>query len=98
MVAEFRASVSTHMNDASIKGLVETLRRANPEFARLWDERGVLGREGGARTFNHPTDGFLSYEQITFDVAGRPDLKLTLLVPSADVARQGLALGPAGLA
>jgi transcriptional regulator with XRE-family HTH domain len=98
VVAEFRASVSTHRDDGSIKGLVETLRRANPDFARLWDEHGVVGREGGARTFNHPADGFLSYEQVTFDVAGRPDLKLTMLVPSADVTRRGLVLGPGGLA
>jgi hypothetical protein len=40
----------------------------------------VLGREGGERTFNHPLDGFLRYEQVTFNVANHPDLKLTMLV------------------
>jgi hypothetical protein len=58
----------------------------------------VIGREGGARAFNHPTDGFLSYEQVTFDVAGRPDLKLTMLVPDAERAGHVLAHGLGGLA
>lgn len=95
VVAEFRASAGAHLDDGPIRGLVETLRRASPLFARLWDEHGVLGREGGARTFDHPTDGFLSYEQVTFDVAGRPGLKLTLLVPSADIPKPGSVLGVA---
>lgn len=93
VVAEFRAAISTHLGDQPIRGLVETLRRASPDFARLWDEQGVLGREGGARTFNHPTDGFLRFEQVTFDVAGRPDLKLTMLVPGAASPGLGVMSG-----
>ena len=49
-------------------------------FARLWGEHSVLGREGGARTFNHPTQGHLRYEQVTFNVANRQDLKLVMLI------------------
>ncbi len=41
----------------------------------------MLSREGGARTFDHPTDGFLRFEQVSFDLASRPDLKLTMLLP-----------------
>jgi transcriptional regulator with XRE-family HTH domain len=93
VVAEFRAAVSSHLDDRPIRGLVETLRRASPDFARLWAEQGVLGRAGGARTFNHPADGFLRFEQVTFDVAGRPDLKLTMLVPGGERAGLGLMSG-----
>jgi hypothetical protein len=32
------------------------------------------------RTFHHPRDGFLRYEQATFNLASHPDLKLTILV------------------
>jgi hypothetical protein len=42
----------------------------------------VLGREGGERTFDHPVKGFLRYEQVTFALAGHPDLKLTILIQS----------------
>jgi transcriptional regulator with XRE-family HTH domain len=81
VVAEFRADVSTHLDDPTIGGLVEGLRAESKLFARLWGEHSVLGREGGARTFNHPTQGDLRYEQVTFNVANRPDLKLAMLIP-----------------
>jgi len=80
VAAEFRADCSAHLHDPSLGLIIEELHRESPEFARLWDEHGVLGREGGERTFNHPTDGFLRYEQVTFNLTSRPDLKLTMLV------------------
>ena len=57
------------------------MRRESSEFAEFWNGYGVLDREGGERTFNHPRDGLLRYAQVTFDLAGRPDLKMTMLVP-----------------
>lgn len=80
VAAEFRATVSTRLNDAPIRALTEDLRNSSPEFARLWNEHAVLGREGGERTFNHPSDGFLRYQQVTFDLANQHDLKMTILV------------------
>jgi len=88
VVAEFRADVSTHLTDPAIRDLLEGLRRQSPGFARLWDQHGVLGREGGARTFTHPRDGLLRFEQVTFNLASQPDLKLTVLVPAADTPRR----------
>jgi transcriptional regulator with XRE-family HTH domain len=82
VVAEFRAHCGGHLNDRSLTGLIDGLRGQSPEFARFWDQHGVLGREGGERTFNHPSDGFLRYEQVTFDLAGNADVKLTILVPA----------------
>ena len=38
------------------------------------------GREGGRREFNHPRDGRIVYDQITFKPAHREDLKLVVLV------------------
>lgn len=82
VVAEFRANVGTHLEDAPVRALTQELRSRSSQFARLWDEHGVLSREGGTRTFNHPQDGFLRFEQVTFDVTRRPDLKLTVLLAS----------------
>ena len=82
VVAEFRADVSTHLTDPAIRDLVAELRAQSRLFARLWDAHGVLGREGGERTFDHPRDGFLRFEQATFDVAAHPHLKLTILIPA----------------
>jgi transcriptional regulator with XRE-family HTH domain len=82
VVAEFRANVSTHLEDAPVRALTEELRTCSPRFARLWGEHDVLSREGGRRTFNHPRHGFLHFEQVTFNLASRPDLKLTILLRS----------------
>ncbi len=82
VVAEFRADVSTRLDDPAIRALVDELHRASRDFARFWDEHGVVGREGGERTFDHPRDGVLRFEQITFNLAKQPDLKLTVLIPA----------------
>lgn len=80
VVAEFRAQAGTHLNDAALTGLISDLLRRSAEFAGFWQQRDVLGREGGERTFRHPMDGFLRYEQVTFDLSGQPGIRLTVLV------------------
>jgi transcriptional regulator with XRE-family HTH domain len=81
VVAEFRAQCAAHLADPALRALIDELSRQSPEFAEMWEQHGVLGREGGERTFNHPQDGFLRYEQVTFELAAHPDVKLTVLVP-----------------
>jgi transcriptional regulator with XRE-family HTH domain len=80
LAAEFRAASSVHVDDPGLRTLVDALRRDSPEFTQFWDQHVVLGREGGERTFNHPIDGFLRYEQVTFNLAGHPDLRLIMLL------------------
>jgi transcriptional regulator with XRE-family HTH domain len=81
VTAEFRAHCGAHLDDAALRRLIDELRRASPDFAQMWEQHGVLGREGGERTFSHPSDGFLRFEQVTFELAGHADVKLTILVP-----------------
>ena len=80
VVAEFRADSLAHLSDPALRALIDELRRNSRDFARFWEQHGVLEREGGERTFNHPRDGFLRYQQVTFDLASQPALKLTMLV------------------
>jgi transcriptional regulator with XRE-family HTH domain len=80
VTAEFRAHHASHLDDRVLRRLIDELSRDSAEFARMWEQHGVLGREGGERTFNHPKDGFLRYEQVTFELAGHADFKLTILV------------------
>jgi transcriptional regulator with XRE-family HTH domain len=82
VVAEFRADVSGHLNDPAVRLLIQELSQKSRAFARFWNEHWVLGREGGERSFDHPADGLVSYRQVTFTLAGRSDLKLTVLLPS----------------
>jgi transcriptional regulator with XRE-family HTH domain len=82
VVAEFRAHCGAHLDDPRLRQLIDELRGLSVDFAQMWEQHGVLGREGGERTFNHPIDGFLKFEQVTFELAGHPDIKLTMLVPA----------------
>ncbi len=82
VVAEFRAGTSAHFADPGRRTLIDELRTGSTLFARLWNEHTVLGREGGLRSFRHPRDGLLSFEQLSFSFAANPELKLTLLVPA----------------
>jgi hypothetical protein len=82
VAAEFRAACSAHLDDPALHLLIERLHQESTAFARFWDEHVVLEREGGERTFNHPNDGFLRFEQVTFNLAGWPDFRLTILLPS----------------
>ena len=70
-----------------MQSLAQELRGKSSLFVRFWGEHAVLGREGGLRQFNHPRDGLLAYEQITFALAGRPDFKLVMLMAAAPKAR-----------
>ena len=83
VVAEFRADYSRHLEDEPLQRIVMELLAGSPFFARQWEERSVVGREGGRRSFQHPDDGPLHYRQVTLNPVGRADLKLVLLIPDA---------------
>jgi transcriptional regulator with XRE-family HTH domain len=75
VLAEFRADCAAHLDDPEVRGLLAALRAGNADFAALWDLHGVTGREGGPRSFHHPAEGLRVFDQTTFALAGRPDLK-----------------------
>jgi transcriptional regulator with XRE-family HTH domain len=82
VVAEFRADAGRHLDDPPIAALIDELSAKSDAFARLWNEHAVLGREGGERTFDHPLDGLLRYEQITLTLAAQPEFKVVMLAES----------------
>lgn len=88
VLAEFRADSSRHLEDAHLQALVEDLRGRSALFTQCWTEHGVVDRTGGERIFDHPRKGRLSYQQIAFALANRPDFKLVMLVPEAPPKRQ----------
>lgn len=87
VLAEFRADFSRSLADPQMRRLVDGLRAEDATFAALWDEQAVVSREGGLRRFDHPQDGALAFEQLTFLPADRPDCKLVLLAPRSRDAR-----------
>lgn len=94
VAAEFRAACSAHFDNPDLRALIAELRQHSAEFAQFWEQHGVLGREGGERTFNHPRDGFVRYEQVTFNLASQSDVKLTMLVAPEKTQRVGTGFSP----
>lgn len=78
--AEFRIDHARRLHVPGVAALVEDLCRASPEFRDGWQGQRVLGREGGRRSFAHPTRGRLDYDQVTFVPAVDPDCKLVMLL------------------
>jgi len=89
VLAEFRADSSRHLEDAELQAMVEDLRGRSVFFTQCWTEHAVVDRTGGERVFDHPRQGRLSYQQIAFALANRPDFKLVMLVPEAPRKRRG---------
>jgi transcriptional regulator with XRE-family HTH domain len=81
LLAEFRGDTAHDPDDPSMQELVRDLLRASTSFARFWNDHAVLAREGGERSFNHPQDGVLHYEQVTLVPAAHPGHKLVVLLP-----------------
>jgi len=80
LLAEFRADSSRHLTDPGLQALVAELCQNSDFFAQAWASQAVMGRDGGERRFNHPIDGPLRFEQLTFALARNTDLKLVMLV------------------
>ena len=84
LLAEFRAENARHPEDPEVQALVAGLRRESPHFSRMWDDHGVLEREGGLRRFDHPLDGPLTLEQLTLRPGGRSAYTLVMLLEPAE--------------
>jgi transcriptional regulator with XRE-family HTH domain len=82
LVAEFRAECGKGADASPLRELVAALQQHSADFLQFWNAQEVLVREGGTRTFMHPAAGRLVFEQATLQLQGRPDLKLTMLLPA----------------
>ncbi len=80
VVAEFRADAGVHADEFDVHALLSELLQGSSVFAHWWTRHTVVDRAGGVREFNHPVDGLLRYQQITFRLATRPDCKLVMLL------------------
>lgn len=82
LVAEFRADIGRHADQAPLAGLIAGLAEASLEFRQWWGAQQVQGRDGGLRSFTHPELGALSFHQVTLHLARQHELKLVMLLPA----------------
>ncbi|WP_341667806.1 helix-turn-helix transcriptional regulator [Alcaligenes sp. SDU_A2] len=80
VVAEFRADVGAHAQEADLQALILELTQQSQVFAFWWGRQTVVEREGGLRDFRHPRLGVRRFQQFTFRLAIRPDCKLVMLL------------------
>lgn len=81
LVAEFRADIGRQADQVPLAGLIAELAGASLEFRLWWSAQQVLGRDGGLRSFQHPLQGALSFNQVTLHLARQHELKLVMLLP-----------------
>jgi hypothetical protein len=90
-VADLRRAAGTYPDDASLRQLVDELRRASPRFARLWAARMVNTTGANSKTIVHPDVGPITLDCDVLTVAGS-DLRLVVYTaepssPDADLLR-----------
>ncbi len=61
-MADLRAVAARYPRDAGVRGLVERLLAASPEFRELWDESEVEVRRSTRKRIRHPVVGWLDLE------------------------------------
>ncbi len=83
ITAEFRADCRNRLDEPAVQGLIAELRQESPDFARFWKQHDVLERQGGARTFNDPRRGIVTYQQVTLHPVDQEHIKLVLLKPDS---------------
>lgn len=81
LVAEFRADIGRHADQAPLAGLIADLAGASAPFRQWWEAQQVQGRDGGLRRFQHPQQGLLAFHQVTLHLARQHELKLVMLLP-----------------
>lgn len=83
ITAEFRADCRNRLDEPAVQSLIDELRQESADFARFWKQHDVLERQGGARAFNDPRRGVVTYQQVTFRPVEQEHIKLVLLKPDA---------------
>ncbi|MCW2540609.1 MAG: transcriptional regulator [Frankiales bacterium] len=95
MVASFRASIGTEVNDARIAQLVGELSLSSEPFRRLWARHDVKALAGGPVRMKHPQVGLLELrrEKLSIGDSGGQLLVMYHAEPGSASARSVALLG-----
>lgn len=93
LVAGFRRSVGTDVDDPRVVELVGELSIASPLFRELWARHDVAGLGGGTVVLDHPQVGPLHLDRDKLAVTGSDGMMLVVYQPSPDTdAAEKLAM------
>ncbi|GAA0420907.1 transcriptional regulator [Acrocarpospora corrugata] len=81
LVAGFRQSVGSDIDDPRFIELVGELSLASPHFRQLWARHDVAGRLGATLVFNHPQVGEIRLDREKLGVSGTDGIMLVIYHP-----------------
>jgi transcriptional regulator with XRE-family HTH domain len=96
MVASFRASIGTDLDDPRIAQLVGELSLASEQFRRLWARHDVRTLSGGTARMRHPRVGMLELRREKLPIGGSDGQLLVIYhaEPGSESARALARLDP----
>ena len=92
VVTELRATVARYPSDPAVTGLVEELRDASAEFARLWDRHDVQAAPTLTKTFQHPAVGTITVNCDSLRITDSDQHLVLYTAPQGSADADALAL------
>ncbi|MFE9868962.1 helix-turn-helix transcriptional regulator [Streptomyces sp. NPDC005506] len=92
VVMELRATLARYPTDPAVTGLVDELRDASPDFARLWERHDVQSAPMLTKTFRHPVIGEITVDCDTLTLTDRDQHLVLYSAPSGSPDAEALAL------
>ncbi|WP_433153773.1 helix-turn-helix transcriptional regulator [Actinomadura nitritigenes] len=92
VVMELRSAIARYPSDPAVTGLVDELRDAGPEFARLWERHDVQVAPRLTKTFRHPVVGELTVDCDSLALTDRDQHLVLYSAPPGSPAAEALAL------
>lgn len=89
---QLHTTLARYPTDPAVTGLVDELRYASPDFARLWERHDVQAAPMLTKTFRHPTVGEVTVDCDTLTLADRDQYLVLFSAPPESPGAEALAL------
>ncbi|MDG9723798.1 helix-turn-helix domain-containing protein [Streptomyces sp. DH41] len=91
-VLELRATLARYPADPAVTGLVDELRDASADFARLWERHDVQSAPALTKTFRHPAIGEITVDCDSLALTDRDQHLVLYSAPQGSPSAEALAL------
>lgn len=91
VVMELRATLARYPTDPTVTGLVDELRDASPDFARLWERHDVQAAQTLTKTFRHPVVGEITVDCDSLTLTDRDQHLVLYSAPPGSRSAEALA-------
>ncbi|AZP15102.1 helix-turn-helix domain-containing protein [Streptomyces aquilus] len=92
VVRELRSALARYPADPAVTGLVDELRDASADFARLWERHDVQAATVLTKTFRHPAVGEITVDCDSLALTDRDQYLVLYSAPQGSPSAEALAL------